>query len=261
VEVIESLDTSTGATRVKTDASNAFLKVMGNRAGPHHLACEWIGSNLARWFGLDTPEVSIITLRRDDVFPLPRGYAAAPGPAFASRFVTGHTWGGDSRELEYLDNPKAITRLVVFDTWILNRDRHPPDLGTRKPNYDNVYLANTERPARWRLMAIDHTHAFTGEDELGPRLAAIKSVKDERSYGLFPEFVPFLDPGEFHWAKAMLADLERESVEALVETIPAEWQVDAVARRALVKLLVNRAKYLVDRIDEGWPLKQEATLS
>ncbi len=261
VEVIESVDSSTGATRVKTDATFAFLKVMGNRSGPHRLACDWVGSKLARWFGLATPDIAILTLGADDTFPLPRKHLALPGPAFASRFVPGHTWGGDAAELRLLVNREDISRLVVFDTWILNRDRHPPDPATRKPNHDNVYLADTVRANRWRLLAIDHTHAFTGEDSLGARLAHISSIKDERTYGLFPEFIPFLDAGELHWAKSFLSGVNRGHVESVVSSIPEAWDVDRGARTALIELIVCRAAFLVDRIEQGWPSRVGTTPS
>jgi len=257
LQVVESMDTSTGATRVKTDATYAFVKTLGNRSGPHRLACEWVGTSLARWFHLEVPDFAILTLGEDDRFDLPRGHRSMPGPAFASRFVRGHTWGGDERELRTLTNPAALTRIVVFDTWILNRDRHPPDATTRRPNYDNVFLADEDGGDGSRLFAIDHTHAFVAEDELTPSLNRIACVKDERTYGLFPEFRPLLDAGELHWAKSWLASIGRPTIEAIVSGIPLEWQVDDRTRRAVVEFLASRADYLVDRIDRGWPLKPD----
>ena len=82
MEVAGSADTSTGATEVTTDAGRAYIKPMGNRQGPHVLATDWVGTHLARWFGLSTFEIAILTLDDDDVFDLPRGAKAMPGPAF-----------------------------------------------------------------------------------------------------------------------------------------------------------------------------------
>src|SRR5688572_29536036 len=86
IETINSVDSSTGATLARTDAGLAYIKVMGNRAGPNRLACEWVGTRLADWFGLNVPEYAIFPLGAEDIFDLPRGYRASPGPAFASRF-------------------------------------------------------------------------------------------------------------------------------------------------------------------------------
>ena len=53
----------------------------------------------------------------------------------------GEPWGKSGLQIDVLVNPEDITRLVVFDTWTLNCDRHHHDLTVRKPNYDNVYLS------------------------------------------------------------------------------------------------------------------------
>lgn len=124
MEVAASADTSTGATEVTTDAGRAYIKPMGNRQGPHVLATDWVGTHLAKWFGLSTFDVAILVLGPDDTLPLPRGRTAQPGPAFAARALAGGPWGRSEQELDSLVNPQDLTRLVVFDTWTLNGDRH-----------------------------------------------------------------------------------------------------------------------------------------
>ncbi len=101
LQIAGSVDSSTGATEVITDLGSAYIKPLGNRQGPHVLA--------------------------------------TPGPAFAARAMAGAPWNRQPRELEVLDNPEDITRLVVFDTWTLNCDRHHHDPNIRKPNPDNVF--------------------------------------------------------------------------------------------------------------------------
>ena len=88
-EVAGSVDTSTGATEVTTDAGRAYIKPLGNRQGPHVLATDWVGTHLAKWFELSTFDIAILTLEADDTFPLPRGSTAQPGPAFATRALNG----------------------------------------------------------------------------------------------------------------------------------------------------------------------------
>ena len=172
-----SHDTSMGTTEIDTDAGPAYIKPMGNRQGPHALAAEWVGTHLVQWFGLPTLEFNLLVLDESDEFPLPRGHKAAPGPAFVSKAMPGHPWGESAEELAALVNPDDISRLVVFDTWVLNCDRYPPDLTVRKPNPDNVYLANTNDPVRFRLIASDHTHCFTCGRDL------TRNVNDIRSCG------------------------------------------------------------------------------
>jgi hypothetical protein len=167
VEVARSADTSTGATELTTDAGRAYIKPMGNRQGPHVLATDWVGTHLAKWFGLSTFDVAIIRVEAKNVFELPRGARAEPGPAFVARAEAGDAWGGGSKELETLINPEDISRIVIFDTWTLNCDRYHFDPNARRPNYANVFLSTESvEEGRTRLIAMDHGLCFirSGED-------------------------------------------------------------------------------------------------
>lgn len=256
--VIKSFDTSMGTTKVKTDATFGYMKAMGNRQGPHALASELVASSLAQWFGLTVPDFALMDLPAGACFELPRGVRTEAGPAFVSRHVNGRTWGGSEAELRGLENPMDITRLVVFDTWVRNCDRHPPDLTTRRPNYANVYLADTDRQGRSRLVAIDHTHCFDCGRDLTARLAEIDQVRDERTYGLFPAFEPFIDIGELHWCMSLLRSLTQEQVNGIVSRIPTEWQVESRAATAIVDMVLGRAAFVADRISSGWPVRMAA---
>lgn len=44
----KGIETSTGVTRVETDAGEAYCKPIGNRQGEQVLACEWACVRLAR---------------------------------------------------------------------------------------------------------------------------------------------------------------------------------------------------------------------
>ncbi len=113
--------------RIVTDVGPAYIKAMGNRQGPHPLACELVGTQLAAWFGLPTFDFAIIRIDADvDEIPFFRGGRAASGPAYVTRAVDGHPWGGEAAELSTLITPQDVGRLVVFDTWIRNCDRHRP---------------------------------------------------------------------------------------------------------------------------------------
>lgn len=254
VRVVKSFDSSTGATEVKTDATFGFLKAMGNRQGPHALASELVGSTLAKWFGLTVPDFAVLHLPEDSMFDLPRENRTEVGPAFVSRHMAGGTWQGSDAELRSLENHDDITVLIVFDTWIRNCDRHPPDLRVRDPNYKNVYLADTENPKKSRLVAIDHTHCFDGGRDLTERLGDIDKIKDESTYGLFPAFIPYLSVAQLLWCKAQLREVTQELAETVVRAIPAEWQVEPAAISALARQIHTRAGFVADRIETGWPI-------
>lgn len=240
-----------GTAEIVTDAGPAYIKAMGNRQGPHALACELVATQLAGWFGLPTFEHAIMNLCADDEIPFIRGGSASPGPAFLTHAEGGHTWDGSNEGLQLIVNPDDIARLVVFDTWTLNCDRHPPDLTVRKPNYDNVFLSIKGADAgRFRLVAMDHTHCFTcGRDLIEP-VAAIDRVKDKRLFGLFPAFVSTIATRRtvVEASSVLLRSLDQEWCRKVVETIPSEWEVDKSARDGLCDLICQRSAYVADHI-------------
>ena len=215
------------------------------------MACELVGTQLARWFGLPTFDFALMQIDATiDEIRFLRGGRASSGTAFIARAVPGHTWGGSSEELDSLVNPEAISRLVVFDTWTLNCDRHPADLTTRRPNYDNVFLEDVAAPVRGRsrLIAMDHTHCFTCGRDLNQKTAAIDRVKDERLYGLFPAFVPKIRQEHVDAAIVRLHEVSEETVKECAEMIPADWQVAPRERGALVDLICRRAVFVRETI-------------
>ncbi len=248
LEVAASADTSTGATEVTTDAGPAYIKPLGNRQGPHVLATDWVGTHLAKWLGLSTFEVAI--LRVNEPFALPRGGRAKTGPAFAAKAMPGDPLGRSGLRLDFLVNPEDITRLVVFDTWTLNCDRHHHDVTVRKPNYDNVYFSTEHvEPGKRRLIAMDHGLCFirSGED-LTPKLGHIDKVQDEHLYGLFPEFRGELREAIVLECAARVREMDGVTAEAIIATVPAEWEVSAEARRAWADLICRRAGFVADNV-------------
>jgi hypothetical protein len=229
------------------------LKALGNPEGPHALAAEWIGTQLAAKFGLSTFDIALLILDETVEIPLPKGGFAQPGSAFCARQEAGFPWGGTHEELEKLDNPEDITRLVVFDTWTLNADRHFPDPLQRRPNRDNVFLS-TERASqgRYRLLAMDHTHCFMYGGELGRRLRRIERIREDRFYGLFPEFAAYLNRETLLVCAQDLRRFTPSVVLPIVGSVPREWEVDSVARAALVEFLCRRAEFLADNIVALW---------
>jgi hypothetical protein len=57
---IKNFATATEVVLVETDQGRGYLKALGNKSGPHALACEWVGTNLAKLLGLQTFDFSII---------------------------------------------------------------------------------------------------------------------------------------------------------------------------------------------------------
>lgn len=162
--------------------------------------------------------------------------------------MAGEPWGGTASQLDSLVNPDDLSRLLVFDTWTLNCDRHYPRLDIRKPNYDNVFLASEGlRAGQRRLIAMDHGLTFirSGE-ELTTKLARLEKVREEALYGLFPEFKTRLRQRVIDESCRRLGEMDQETARAIVDTVPQEWEVSTEVRRAWVELICRRAEFVAD---------------
>src|ERR1700740_124935 len=69
--------------------------------------------------------------------------------------------------------------VILFTGKASNCNRHPADLTTRKPNYDNVFLEDVAeaQAGSSRLVAMDYTHCFTCGRDLDETVAHIEKVK------------------------------------------------------------------------------------
>src|SRR6266704_1574859 len=82
---IDSFPTGAGTIRIRTEAGDGYLKAMGNPGGEHILACEWVGTQLAQWFGLSTFDYCLIDVGDEIELPFAKGGQAKCGPAFLTR--------------------------------------------------------------------------------------------------------------------------------------------------------------------------------
>ena len=254
---IKSIGTSTAPVRVEAELGDGYLKALGNPEGPHALARELVGSMLAEWLGLPTFDFSLIDVNDDDEILFARGGKAEPGPAFITRAVAdGFQWGGSPRHLKSVVNRMEISGLVIIDTWTLNDDRCAPD--RKKVHRDNVFLVQSqERKRGLQVVAMDFTHAFRGGQDINRRLANIENIRDEKIYGLFPEFESVLDREAVKRLATSLSGFRRTDAERIVRTVPAAWEVDKDGRHAMASLITQRAHFLAERIESMlsmlWP--------
>ncbi len=251
-QFVEARKSSTQVVIVETDAGRGYLKAMGNPEGDHALACDWVGTQLAKWFGLSTLDQAIVEVDEFVEIRFLNGNLAKLGPALVTRALRGGSWSGESRQLAKLQNQEDISRLVVFDTWILNRDRH----SVNRQNRDNVFLS--AESSQLELLAIDHTHCFgMSGGELTERVAHIDNCRDNAVYGLFPEFKKLLDKDAVSQAIERLRRIDKETVKQILDAIPAEWQVTGKASAALIQLVLQRAAFVADTIYEKLWLQKE----
>lgn len=248
---IETIASSSLTAVIETDVGRAYIKASNNPQGVHVLACDWIGTRLARRFGLKTFDIAILKLTEDDEIPLDDKTNADPGPVFVTRAEDGHPMGG-AASLEQIENLEDIVRLIVFDTWVCNCDRYAPGMGKAgKPrmNVDNLFLsADGALEGTLILKAIDHGHIFTCGKPLTPKLASIETIKDERLYGCFPFFRRAVTVEQICRCAIELKETRSGLCASLFNDLPDEWKVSSATRQAIERFLLERAVFLADNI-------------
>ncbi len=186
-QFIGNIDSGAGTLIVSTDAGLGYLKALGNPDGPHALVKDLLGTRLAAMLGLPTFDYAIIEVTELDDLPFFKTGKAEPGPAFVTRGEQGSVWGNDKRLLQRIDNPDAISGLVVIDTWLRHTDRYCRP--ANRVNWDNVFFSReSTEEGKLSLRAMDFSHAVQYGGELTVRVSSIDKIKDEAVYGLFPEF-------------------------------------------------------------------------
>lgn len=245
--VIENFPTSTRVAKVATDAGIGFLKGMDNPAGNESLAMELVGTELAAELGLVVPpfavvDVAEIEIPRLDCEPVPFG------PAFVSRELRGSPSDGGDTFLRKLTQPDHVALIVVFDTWVRNIDRCPPvDYFDPEPRRDNLLFTPVGR--KFDLIAFDHTNCFVEED-LETGLQGPHFVEDERIYGLFPEFAPYLGERSITRAVAALRRIDPAVIREIVHSVPREWGPSKLVRDLWAARISERAARVADIVPD-----------
>lgn len=136
----------------------------------------------------------------------------------------------------------------------MNCDRFRPPNGAKlRQNKDNVWFSEEgANKGRFLLKAMDHGCCFTCESDLTtPRLQS--SVNDDRLYGPLPAFRPYTRRGAMLQVVAEVEAVVRSEVEAMIDLVPREWQVENSARREWCDWICRRAKTIRRIIEREWP--------
>jgi len=247
LRVIENIPTSARPVKVQTDGGIGFLKGLGNPAGSVALASELVCGELAVWLGLRVPEFCIIDVKGLRISIEGGAGEIGQGPAFLSREVRGTVADGSGTLLKKLVNPDAISRLVIFDTWVRNWDRYNPEDQTPRSNLDNLLFSPVKR--RLELVVFDHSHCFS-EAEIDLSINSPELVEDPRVYGLFPCFAPYIKENVVRDALMQLRSADRGVIGPILASIPPQWDVPEPVRRAWTDMICERAAFLAPNLGE-----------
>jgi hypothetical protein len=245
--------TGSEVVAVATDTGAGFAKFIGNKEGPHVLACEYMGTKLAALLGLQVFEHAILDYDGVPEIRFPSGGIATRGATWVARKEEGGTWSGAGEDLCRLSNAHDLGMLVVLDCWIRNWDRHYPACPPDEPlhvNHNNVFFSRENTAAgTFRLIAMDHTHAFTRGRPLTTALAHIERIQDETLYGMFPVFRNILQYKDMVAACARLSAAPDAAIQEIVDTVPAQWELQLPVREAIYAFLCRRRDYVASALD------------
>lgn len=244
---VRTIRSSSRPAYIYTDAGAGYLKVANNPEGPHILACDWFGTQLARRFNISTFDVAMLNLEESDEIPLGDKTTAAAGLAFISRAEEGGTMGG-SKTLESVENLEDIPRIVVFDTWVRNCDRFCPMYtaeGKPRINPDNIFFSvEGGSTGKFILKAIDHGHIFSCGKPLSTKLCHIENVREHKLYGLFPEFRKYVSIEQFDEIAKEFGKIDARLWDDLLEKLPTAWGITTEIRQSINQFLLDRAYFL-----------------
>jgi hypothetical protein len=251
--VSEARPTDSQVAEVETDQGRGFLKALGNGAGTHSLAVELVATRLAAWFGLPTLTAAVIPFTGVPEIRLQEGplRLAQPGPAFITRTEIGTPWSGDEEELDAITNPQDLARVVIFDTWVRNCDRHLVRAGRIHRNRDNVFLSTEGAPSgRVILKPIDHARCFVFATELTVEgFGNPATVRDENLYGYFPEFKNRVREQAIREAIAKAVSITAVEADTFFVGLPNDWRITEDLKTAWRQLILDRAAFLAGNAD------------
>jgi hypothetical protein len=227
---------------------DSYLKALGNLDSPHALVKDLLGTHLAAMLGLPTFDYAVIEITDLDELPFFKGGNAEPGPAFATRGEEGSVWDGSKRLLAKIDNPDAISGLVVVDTWLRNTDRYY--LRKSRVNWDNVFFSKeSTEDGKLSLRVMDFSHAIQYGGELTTGVNSITNIRDEGVFGLFPEFRKKLSRDAIRHYASFLGSMSRSQIADAVGLVPIQWHLDSPVRSAIASYLFERASFVAETIE------------
>ena len=224
-----------------TDCGPAIVKYMGNQAGLEALICELVGTELANYVGLVTPDFAVAKMPKLELPSHPL-LNVKPGPAFYSRWEEATSLSPRSALLSNVRHADEISKLVVFDTWLRNRDRFVDSAGEEfgYENFDNLLLRQDKRKVQ--ILVIDHSHAIvatTIEDELGQGW-----IDEQKVYGRFLQFAPLVSRRGVRAALEAISKIDVGTIESICERTPREWGMTLALGKQLSMCLVERGAKL-----------------
>jgi hypothetical protein len=221
---------------VKADDGETYLlKNQTNPQGINTLVNEVIGSSIARLTGAPTAESVLIEVEPD--FLAVSNLPGVPlGLHFGSKCVADIV-GPAKAMIPLVDNTHQFVHVVTSDVVTNNSDRNNPG------NFLIRVIA--ENPRRLEFIAIDFGHCFGH--------AWDESIVNQSGWcgNMLPEMNPFIAGTQpFAGPVDACKKIPKGTVDAIVDAIPASWNLSAPKSTAIRQYLLNRLQ-TVDQLLEA----------
>ncbi len=170
------------------------------------------------------------------------------GHALCSAYEDGGPWNGTEDQIKGIANTEDIAKLVLFDTWIRNRDRRAPKggrKGGRKPNLGNVWLSLQEN-RQIKLKAIDHTHCLG--KVVFKKLTDITEIRDKGVFSYFEYWRQYVTAKRIGEELGVLAALIKDAhcIDAAIQEVPSDWDLSDGDRQGIGAFLRDRGCWIVE---------------
>ncbi|RBW69957.1 HipA family kinase [Bacillus taeanensis] len=243
---------SKNAHLISFDDGNEYIVKFFQPDEPKILCNEWIGYCFARFLGLPIPPAKIVQIPKDFYEKMPTFSHLKYTPhQFASLYIP-NCRNGHQTSITHIRNTNHLAAIILLDYWIYNTDRTKKNILLKEHKEDTHYLyiidhAKAFGSTRWSLLDLSHL-----------KQKVIKSA----THSLMASFI--IDEKDFKEQVKIIQSIPRLMIEEIVSFIPADWELLADEREALIDILVYRRDkvlpYLVHKFikDVYWPLHKES---
>ncbi len=204
------------------DRHSYICKYMRSSSSAFKLACELVGTILAKIWGINIPEPAFVRIKRID-WPH-YGSINFSAPSFGTRIIPEAidiTAVSYAKIKESDSLRRQLILIALFDIWIGNEDR----------NFHNSNLLYNLQSHN--LIAIDHGCIFntaTFDYNLSLLTSNETILQSDLAYHIFKgifldQLVSMIEELRIHYGKSV--SLSREACNSIVGQLPSEWNVPA----------------------------------
>lgn len=228
----QNLGTAACSLFCHCDDGNDYA-VKNSASGAHVAHSEWFCKHLGDQVGLASPEC--------------RWVEVAGEVAFGSRWESGHdpeNWWVrvQSGEIEKDRVAPTISRILAFDLFVNNEDRHAAN-----------YIVRPQMNDQWSFLAFDHSHAWRPSGWPLPDPPMDVSVTTLRNFQLINNMLgSILDVAESLFVISKIREVKADMIARILDTQHVSWLSEQERDDTLSYWQGAEFNQRVDKIEEGF---------